>query len=38
LGRLNVKLFILSDGHVLSDGDEVLAEQYGEPVLVFHIL
>lgn len=37
LERLNVKLFILSHGHVLSDEDEVLGEQYGEPVPVFHI-
>ena len=38
LERLNMKLFILSHGHVLSDEDEVLAEQYREHVLVFHIL
>lgn len=37
LGRWNVKSLILSHGHVLSGEDEVLAEQYGGPVLVFHI-
>lgn len=32
-----MKSLILSHGHDLSGEDEVTAEQYGGPVLVFHI-